>query len=71
MCRKGNPPTYAYVNWYNYCGLPCPPAGDIPTQGSKPGLPHCRWILYCLSHQTQKPYTIDTKYKIDIAWRIP
>ena len=22
-----------------------------PTQGSNPGLPHCRWILYCLSHQ--------------------
>ena len=21
------------------------------TQGSNPGLPHCRWILYCLSHQ--------------------
>ena len=23
----------------------------FPTQGSKPGLLHCRWILYCLSHQ--------------------
>ena len=23
----------------------------FPTQGSKPGLPHCRWILYQLSHQ--------------------
>ena len=23
----------------------------IPTQGSNPGLPHCRWILYQLSHQ--------------------
>ena len=23
----------------------------FPTQGSNPGLPHCRWILYCLSHQ--------------------
>ena len=23
----------------------------IPTQGSNPGLPHCRQILYCLSHQ--------------------
>ena len=21
------------------------------TQGSNPGLPHCRWILYCLSHR--------------------
>ena len=25
--------------------------GIFPTQGSKPGLPHCKWILYCLSHQ--------------------
>ena len=22
----------------------------FPTQGSNPGLLHCRWILYCLSH---------------------
>ena len=25
--------------------------GIFPTQGSNPCLPHCRWILYCLSHQ--------------------
>ena len=25
--------------------------GNFPTQGSNPGLPHCRQILYCLSHQ--------------------
>ena len=25
--------------------------GIFPTQGSNPGLPHCRWILYCLSHK--------------------
>ena len=25
--------------------------GIFPTQGSKPGLLHCRHILYCLSHQ--------------------
>jgi len=25
--------------------------GIIPTQGSNPGLPHCREILNCLSHQ--------------------
>ena len=23
----------------------------FPTQGSKTGLLHCQWILYCLSHQ--------------------
>ena len=25
--------------------------GIFPTQGSNPGLPHCRWIHYHLSHQ--------------------
>ena len=25
--------------------------GIFPTQGSNPGLSHCRWILYHLSHQ--------------------
>ena len=25
--------------------------GIFPTQGSNPGLLHCRWILHCLSHQ--------------------
>ena len=25
--------------------------GIFPTQGSKPSLPHCRWILYHLNHQ--------------------
>ena len=25
--------------------------GILPTQGSNPGLLHCRWILYQLSHQ--------------------
>ena len=25
--------------------------GIFPTQASNPGLPHCRWILYHLSHQ--------------------
>ena len=34
----------------------------FPTQGSNPGLPHCRRILYHLSHQGSP---IDTKYKIN------
>ena len=30
-----------------WSGLPCPPPRDLPN----PGLPHCRQILSCLSHQ--------------------
>ena len=25
--------------------------GIFPTQGSNPGIPHCRWILYQLRHK--------------------
>ena len=30
--------------------------GIFPTQGSNPGLPHCRRILYQLSHQEAQEY---------------
>ena len=29
--------------------------GILPTQGLNPGLLHCRWILYHISHQGSKP----------------
>ena len=32
--------------------------GIFPTQGSNPGLPHCRWILYQLSHQGSPKTTL-------------
>ena len=32
--------------------------GIFPTQGSNPGLPHCRWILYQLSHK-RSPGTLE------------
>ena len=31
----------------------------FPTQGSNPGLPHCRWILYHLSHRGDKAIKVD------------
>ena len=30
--------------------------GTFPTQGSNPGLQHCRWILYQLSHKGRPHY---------------
>ena len=30
--------------------------GNFPTQGSNPGLPHCRQTLYCLSHKGSPMY---------------
>ena len=32
------------------------PQGNFPTQESNSGLPHCRRILYCLSHQGSPSY---------------
>ena len=34
-----------------WSGLPFLSSGIFPTQGSNPGLPHCRQTLYHLSHQ--------------------
>ena len=33
--------------------------GLFPTQGSNPGLPHCRWILYHLSYQGSQLHYVD------------
>ena len=35
----------------SWSGLPFPSTGGLLTQGSNLDLLHCRWILYCLSHQ--------------------
>ena len=38
--------------------------GIFPTQGSNPGLSHCRQILYCLSHQGSPDLNLKSKIKI-------
>ena len=45
------PPSMGFSRQEYWSGLPCLPPGIFPSQGSNPGLPHCRQILYCLSHQ--------------------
>ena len=47
----------------------------FPTQGLNPGLPHCRWILYQLSHQgSPKLFKIMVKYSVStylcyVGWK--
>ena len=48
-----------------WSGLPFPSPGVFPTQGSNPGLLHCRQALSCLSHQGS-PYHV----KGDLKWRL-
>ena len=53
---RGLQPTRLLCPWVfsrqeYWSGLPCLPLGDLPNPGIEPSLPHCRWILYHLSHQ--------------------
>ena len=41
--------------------------GLFPTQGSNPGLPHCRWILYQLSHQ-ESPRVLEWVAYLFSSW---
>ena len=45
------PPSMGFSRQEYWSGLPFPSQGIFPTQGSNPSLPHCRQILYHLSHQ--------------------
>ena len=35
----------------NYTRVGCHSLGDLPNPGLNPGLPHCKQVLYQLSHQ--------------------
>ena len=50
------PPSMGFSRQEYWSGLPFL-QGIFPTQGSNPGLPHCRQTLYRLSHQGSLPYT--------------
>ena len=48
--------------------------GIIPTQGSNPGFPHWRQMLYCLSHQRSPSFVLTYKmatHSSVLPWRIP
>ena len=52
-----------------WSGLPCPPPGNLPNLGIKPGLLHllhCRQILYCWA--TRKPLCTHSRYLISVQW---
>ena len=44
-------PSMGFSRQEYWSGLPFPSPGNFPTQGSNPGLPHCRQTLYRLSQQ--------------------
>ena len=44
-------PSMGFSRQECWSGLPFPSPGDLPTQESNPGFPHCRQTLYRLSEQ--------------------
>ena len=45
--------------------------GIFPTQGLNPGLLHCRWILYQLSHKVANilmGYLCKEGYRVNVIW---
>ena len=46
-----------------WSGLPFPSPGIFPTQGSNPGLLHCRQTLYSLSHQGSQAFKVGTSLR--------
>ena len=45
------PPSMGFSRQECWSGLPFPSPGDLPNPGIDPSLPHCRQMLYRLSHQ--------------------
>ena len=41
--------------------------GLFPTQGSNPGLPHCKRILYSLSHLEWTKYSVNLSFTICLS----
>ena len=65
-----------------WSGLPCPSPGKntgagchallqgiFQTQGSNPGLLHCRWILYKLSYQGSPAKILKYRYRASLLFR--
>ena len=57
-CSRQAPLSMVFSRQEYWSGLPCPPLGIFSTQGLNPGLPHCRQILYHLSHQGSLNYSL-------------
>ena len=54
----------------HWSGSPSLLQGVCLTQGSNPGLPHCRWILYQLSHREAQESTKALEKKDELKFTI-
>ena len=58
------PLTMRFSRQEYWSGLPCSPPGDLPSQGSNPGLPPYRWILYHLSHPGSPSISLNLAFSL-------
>ena len=56
------PPSMGFSRQEYWSGLPFPSPEIFPTRGLNPGLPHCKQMLYCLSHQAS-PLSYQDMYR--------
>ena len=72
-CSPPGSSVHEFSRQEHWSVLPCPPSGVFPTQGSSPGVPHCRRLLYHLSHPIYLCWrTMDYERGITlkITWRL-
>ena len=58
-------PPWEFSRQKYWSGLPCPPPGNLPDPGIKPGLLHYRQILY---HLSRKESLNKYKHRIGFVW---
>ena len=56
------PPSMEFPRQEYWSRLPFPSPGIFPTQGSNPGLPHCRQTLYLLSYQGSPDHQVSSHH---------
>ena len=65
------PPSMGFYRQQYWNGLPFPFQGIFPTQGLNLGLPHCRKMLYHLSHQGSQINSAGTHKKVYHQYKVP
>ena len=62
-------PSTGFSRQKYWSGFPFPSPEDLPNPGIEPGLPHCRQILYHLSHEVSLIYLVNEWMNAQIAKR--
>ena len=64
------PPSMGFSRQEYWSGQPFSSPGIFPTQGLNPDRPHCRQMLYHLTHQGIPKHRRDLAYNYKMAWHL-